>query len=271
MTNEGTPISLSDKNFRQIVAIAANEAGLAIPEAKKSLVQSRIARRMRQLGIADCGNYLSSLAGDTEETQHFISALTTNVSHFHREDHHFGIIRDRILGQAQDGRLRFWSAGCSNGQEPYTLAMEILKAIPSAANRDILILATDIDRVVLTRAKSGIYSENDIEGVPVSDRAKFFKRTDDGRFAVTDDLKRMIRFRNLNLNHASWPMDGPFDAILCRNVLIYFSDETQSKLWPRFHRLLKPGGFLMLGHSERIHPLDGSGFVSAGVTTYEKT
>lgn len=262
--------TLSDTDFHRISGIARREAGLAIPENKKSLVQSRVARRMRTLGFSDCREYLASLESNQDETEHLIAALTTNVSHFFREAHHFQYLRDRILRSGTSGKLRFWSAGCSNGQEPYSLAIEVLKAIPDADRRDILILASDIDRNVLGKATSGIYSLNEVDSVPVEDRTEFWRELPDGRYEITERVRELVRFRQLNLNAPSWPMRGPFDAILCRNVVIYFDDETQFALWPRFHSLLKPGGFLMLGHSERLHPIEGSGFEPAGVTTYRK-
>lgn len=269
MTETGLA-SLSDRDFRKILQIADSEAGLAIPEAKRSLVQSRVAQRMRSLGIAEYRDYLSTLDHDASETQHLISALTTNVSHFFRERHHFDVLRDTFLLDAPPERLRFWSAGCSNGQEPYSLAIEILKSIPDAGDRDILVLATDIDHVVLEKAGHGRYSASEAEGVPKPDRARFFTREPDGTLRVRTEVKRLVRFRHLNLNGAAWPMKGPFDAIMCRNVVIYFNDQTQANLWPRFHALLRPGGLLMLGHSERIHALADSGFDADGVTTYRK-
>lgn len=271
MTHPQTGTTFGDADFRRIVAIAASEAGLAIPEAKRSLVQSRVARRMRALGLQDCGDYLKALDKDSSETQNLIAVLTTNVSNFYREQHHFNFVRDTFLTGAVPPKLRFWSAGCSNGQEPYTLAIEILKAVPDAGKRDILVLATDIDGTVLEKAAKGVYTEAEIEGVLQADRDRFFKRTPTNEFEVCEALRALVRFRMLNLNGPSWPMQGPFDAIFCRNVVIYFSDETQARLWPRFHGLLKPGGILMLGHSERLHPVEGSGFETAGVTTYRKT
>ncbi len=264
-------ITLDDAAFRKILKIAASEAGLAIPEAKRSLVQSRVARRMRDLGIEDCGVYLYALNSNDTETQKLISALTTNVSHFFREKHHFDTIRDTFLTQPESGRLRFWSAGCSKGQEPYSLAIEILKAIPDANQRDILILATDIDQDILEKASAGSYMASEADNIADQDRSRFFADGGDGTLRVTDQVKSLVRFRHLNLNARPWPMKGPFDAILCRNVVIYFDDATQAKLWPRFHELLRCGGLLMLGHSERIQPTDNSGLVAAGVTTYRKT
>lgn len=264
-------IVLSDQHFQRVIEIAATEAGLAIPETKKSLVQSRVARRMRTLGLSDCGEYLDSLPGNSTETQHFISALTTNVSHFFREAHHFEYIREKVLTKTTSKRLRFWSAGCSNGQEPYSLAMEIIKSVPNAGKMDVLILATDIDDTVLEKASRGIYSETEIEGVPEPDRKRFLTRQQNGQYQINEELRKLVRFRKLNLNSPNWPMKGPFDAILCRNVVIYFSDETQNLLWPRFRNLLGTSGSLLLGHSERIVDVEGMGFQVAGVTTYQKT
>ncbi len=259
---------MSDAEFRRIVEIAAEDAGLAIPPSKKSLVQSRVTRRMREIGVSGCKSYLQRLDTDSAERGELICVLTTNVSHFYREDHHFTFIRDRILSRPDPRGLRFWSAGCSNGQEAYTLAFEILQAIPDAASRDILVLASDIDPKVLEKARSGTYHGTEIEGIPAAVRPKFLTPSG-SMFKVLPDIAALVRFRQLNLN-SDWPMRGKFDLIMCRNVVIYFNDQTQAALWPRFADRLKPDGFLMLGHSERIHPLDGSGFESVGVTTYRK-
>lgn len=261
--------SLSDAQFDRIVGIAAAEAGLSIPHSKKSLVQSRVTRRMRKIGIERCDDYVRRLDDDVSERHELTCVLTTNVSHFYREKHHFDIISNSILASAGDSPLRFWSAGCSNGQEPYTLAYEILKVFPDASDRDILILATDIDPQVLAKAATGIYNQTDIEGVPLNDRKLFFQDRRDGTVAVRPELASLIRFRQLNLN-AAWPMRALFDVILCRNVVIYFNDQTQRELWPRFASQLRRHGLLMLGHSERVHPLAGSGFENTDVTTYRK-
>lgn len=267
MTDARSEMGLSEPQFQRIAAIAAEDAGLEIPAAKKSLVQSRIGRRIKALGLTDFGSYINTLGNDAQERRELISALTTNVSNFYREKHHFDFLRNEFLPHLE-GRVRLWSAGCSKGQEPYTLAIEVLKAIPDAASRDILILASDIDDKVLAQAGVGAYSEEEIEGVEPTDRERFFT-IEDGRFVARPILRSLIRFRRLNLN-GQWPIRGTFDAILCRNVVIYFSEETQRSLWPRFRKRLSHGGILMLGHSERIHPLRDSGFQSIGVTTYRK-
>jgi chemotaxis protein methyltransferase CheR len=271
MTDLARPSPLGDHDFKTIVDIAARTAGLAIPETKKSLVQSRIARRMRQLGLSDYTDYLSSLETDTVEINHFISALTTNVSHFFREAHHFDDFAQTHLSHAAAGKLRFWSAGCSNGQEPYSMAMTVLRKLPQAAAQDVRILATDIDPAVIERAKQGAYSKQEIAGVPDGEQARFFERRADDMFEVKPELKSLISFRRLNLNAGKWPMSGHFDAIFCRNVMIYFNDDTQRALIEHFRARLRPGGSLYLGHSERVHPIEGSGFTITGVTTYRKS
>ncbi|MEM8802793.1 MAG: protein-glutamate O-methyltransferase [Pseudomonadota bacterium] len=259
---------LSDREFDLVISVASQDAGLAIPKSKKSLVQSRVARRMREKGVTDRASYFRALEVDKDERSELIYVLTTNVSHFYREPHHFEFIREQILERPNPQGLRLWSAGCSNGQEPYTLALEILTAIPDAAKSDILILASDIDPNVLAKAKSGVYSESEIEGVPKVARTKLFQQVGD-QYHIRKEVAELVRFRSLNLN-SEWPMKGQFDVILCRNVVIYFDEKTQRTLWSRFAEKLVPNGVLMLGHSERIHPLEGTGFESIGVTTYRK-
>lgn len=269
---------LSAAGFRRIAEIALEEAGLSIPDGKIALVQSRLSRRMRAIGIAAFDQYVAlvSRPENREERRELVSVLTTNVSSFFRERHHFDVFAASVLPPLADrltrrgGPVRIWSAGCSSGQEPYSIAMECLRAIPDAAERDLLILATDIDPAILKRAAAGRYSETEMAGVPQADRDRFFLRDrDDAQFTVSDALRRLIRFRELNL-HGAWPMRGRFDAIFCRNVVIYFDEAHQARLWPRFHASLMPGGLLFLGHSERIHPLEGSGFSGVGVTAYRK-
>ena len=270
--------NLSDDAFHRITRIALEDAGLSIPASKKALVQSRLSRRMRALGVSDFSAYIAivSRPDNSEERRELVSVLTTNVSSFFRERHHFDFFSQTVLPTVEaklasrSGPVRIWSAGCSSGQEPYSLAMECLRRIPNAADRDLLILGTDIDPVVLQRARTGQYSQSEVSGIPENDlRQHFISDSVHGSHRVNEGLRRLIRFRELNL-HAKWPMRGQFEAIFCRNVVIYFDEEHQRKLWPRFHMALVPGGYLFLGHSERIHPIEGSGFTSAGVTIYRK-
>ena len=170
---------------------------------------------------------------------------------------------------ASGKRIRLWSAGCSSGEEPYTLGMELLTAVPKAAEADALILASDIDPKILEVAQKGEYRPSDLDQVPEDRRKRFFSREGDTCSAMPE-LRNLIRFRRLNL-HSTWPMQTSFDAIFCRNVVIYFDDDRQRALWPRFREALEPGGWLILGHSERISPPGEFGFTSTGVTIYQKT
>lgn len=270
-------VDLTDAEFDALTAIAAREAGLAIPSSKKSLVQSRVARRLRTLNIETCKDYLSLVADSPSETRELISVLTTNVSSFYREPHHFEFLRETVFPSLADqvragGRVRIWSAGCSSGQEPYTIAMECLKFFPDCHKNDVLVLASDIDPMILKRAIDGEFSDQDLSVLDKEDRERFFPeegtRVDTWR--ASQMLKSMVRFRELNL-HGPWPMKNSFDVIFCRNVVIYFDDEHQKMLWPRFREHLKPSGWFILGHSERIQDVADSGFQSTGVTIYQRT
>ena len=270
-------IELTDKEFEALTAIAAREAGLAIPSSKKSLVQSRIARRLRSLELGSCKDYLDFIEKSPAETRELISVLTTNVSSFYRESHHFDFLRETVFPILRKkletgGRVRLWSAGCSSGQEPYSIAIECLKAFQGCNFKDLLILATDIDPKILDRAIAGEYTADDLANVNERDRAAYFSPLDDdnGRFRASNELKALIRFRELNL-HGAWPIKTKFDVIFCRNVVIYFDDAHQRALWPRFHEHLEQDRWLILGHSERIQAPDTTGFKTAGVTIYQRS
>ncbi len=275
-TGRAIAAELAPAAFERVARLAAREAGLAIAPTKRAMVQSRLFKRVRALGLATFEAYLDLVEGDAgaDERRQMISALTTNVSHFFRERHHFDTLRDKLLPgllkrAAEGGRVRIWSAGCSSGQEPYSIAMEILRRDPRAAERDIRILASDIDARILEVARAASYDATQMQGVDAADRKAFFTESA-GRFTVLPHLQRMIAFRELNLL-GQWPMKGRFDAIFCRNVVIYFDDATQRQLWPRFEAALAPGGTIFVGHSERIPELPGSALRSSGVTTYTST
>ncbi len=270
---------LDQAAFACIAAIAHREAGLHISPGKSAMVRTRLARRLRALKLPDFETYcalVQSPAGG-EELGAMISALTTNVSHFFREDHHFSILREKVLPGLVDKaksrqRVRIWSAGCSNGQEPYSIAMTLREAgMPSDA--DLRILASDIDPMVVAHAQVGRYPETMMSGLPDPLRAKYFTAdgdTPEPSWQVRPEIRRMIAFRILNLLR-DWPMQGQFDAIFCRNVVIYFDADTQSRLWQRFADALEPGGWLFIGHSERISDAGLSVFESRGMTSYQRT
>lgn len=270
------PELLSTSDFARIADIAKREAGLALSPAKKSMISARIGRRLRATGQQDFGTYLAFLQSraGTEELQMLISALTTNVSHFFREEHHFRMLETELLPRLAakaraGGRVRVWSAGCATGQEPYSIAIAILRQFPAAAEHDLRILATDIDEAALARAIRGRFSLRQLEAVPSSDRARCFLEVEDGEMEAGAALRNLVRFRPLNLV-AAWPLQGQFDVIFCRNVVIYFDGPTQAALWPRFHHVLGPDGVLFIGHSERLDPATAARFVSIGVTSYRK-
>lgn len=277
--NPGANAKLSPSAFEVIARLAKSESGISLTPAKTTMVQSRLRGRVRALGYADFDQYAkfvdSESGGGLEERREMISALTTNVTHFFREPHHFEMLRGKALPILREkaragGRVRIWSAGCSSGQEPYSIAMTILEHAPDLAQKDVLILASDIDRQILDKAKTGIYSEQQITGVPEPLMKKYLHKSGTGldqQYEIDPALKKLVRFRELNLLR-DWPMTGGFDVVFCRNVVIYFDAPTQAALWPRFRKILAPDAMLFLGHSERIsdcaHPL----FKSIGLTAY---
>lgn len=272
------PSALSASTFARVAALAHREAGLHIAESKHALVQSRLTRRLRALKIDSFEAYLDLVArrDGAAELREMISVLTTNVSHFFREGHHFEALRDEVLlpmmaQLAGKARMRLWSAGCSSGQEPYSMAMTAHRAIPDLASRDVRILATDIDPRILETARRAEYPETALSGLSQDDRNAYLAEVPDkpGVMAVVPEIRNLVVFRELNLL-STWPMHGPFDAIFCRNVVIYFDDDTQAELWPRFEALLRPGGRLFLGHSERVKRGSGCTLEPAGVTIYQK-
>lgn len=272
-------IGLSDAEFARIRARVYAEAGISLSQAKRVLVVSRLAKRVRALGLGSFGAYLDYLEGqgDPEASQDFVNALTTNLTRFYREDHHFEHLTRHVealmtgrrrVGPNGQPRLRIWSAGCSTGQEPYTIAMALLAALPDLKRWDFRILATDIDTNVLARAASGIYPESEAAGL-APQRARQLELLGDGRVQVPTPAREIVAFKALNLIE-SWPMKGPFDAIFCRNVAIYFDKQTQGVMFSRFATLLAPDGFLYIGHSENLGN-GTSGFKLVGKTIYQWT
>ena len=267
---------LTKEDFRQISAILHEDAGIFLSDAKQTLVYSRLTKRLRALGLENFRDYckLVSSSEGLDERQQMIAALTTNVTSFFREPHHFDHLKNHVLAPKADhvrkgGRLRIWSAACSNGQEPYSIAMSILSVIPEAANLDVRVLATDIDQNMIAAGIAGVYSDEAIGAVPKALRDRWFVPGDRGANAwvVNDTLASLVAFRELNLIGA-WPMKGRFDAIFCRNVVIYFEEKTQQTMWMRFLPAMTPDARLYIGHSERISGEAQNHFVGDGVTTY---
>ncbi|MCO8145582.1 protein-glutamate O-methyltransferase [Rhodovulum tesquicola] len=270
-------IPFVESDFARIAGFAKTEYGLHLEPSKKAMIHSRLGKRIVVLGLEDFSAYHAYLQANLEqESDHFISALTTNVTHFYREHHHFTQLEDEVLppliARARNrGRVRLWSAGCSSGQEPYSLAGSVLKLCPEAARLDIKILATDLDPFVLRRAEEGRYPAEDCKTPPGDWEARIFDPVERNKAQrqIRPELRPLITFRRLNIN-GPWPMPGLFDAIMCRNMAIYFDKATQQSLWLRFAEKLPAGGMLFIGHSERVTGPATGLLETAGVTAYRK-
>ena len=246
---------LNPAQFARITGMLYEHAGIRMREGKEALVRSRLAKRLRQLSLPDFDAYLALIERepDRREFAEMIDALTTNKTSFLREVAHFDFLRDDVF-PTLTGPIRIWSAGCSSGEEPYTLAMLLNETIDPQGLCDARILATDISHRVLATAKGGAYPVDVMSDVPSPWLQRYWKRVHaTGRdvFEAGPALRRLVHFAKLNLME-KWPMQGPFDAILCRNVMIYFDKGTQQTLVERYYGLLKPGGHLFVGHSESL-------------------
>lgn len=270
---------LSEADFQAVSQLAYQEAGLVLPASKKAFVYSRLQKRLRQLKIKTFDEYCSLLRQTDPEGEaeriNLISALTTNVTQFFREAHHFDLfgkeVVPNLLKAARGGeRLRVWSAGCSAGQEPFTIAAYCQKHASALSKADFRILASDIDPNVLNHGIAATYPK---ASLPETHKEYFDgiieDTSDPETFRFRAETREMIAFRKLNLLK-DWPFKGKFDAIFCRNVAIYFDLPTQQGLFEKFGDHLKPGGWLFVGHSERVNIEATSKFRSAGLTSYQR-
>ncbi|MEI7035974.1 protein-glutamate O-methyltransferase [Fulvimonas yonginensis] len=269
---------LGDGDFQFLRGFVYQYCGIALSEQKRQLVQGRLARRLRALGMRGFGEYCELLRRDPgSELDELSSAISTNVTAFFREAHHFDLLAGELLPRwleqkREGGRLRIWSAGCSSGEEPYSIAMVLAEALERCGRTvDAKILATDLSPAALAAARKGVYPLERLEGVSPERRRRWFLRGE-GEYAglacVHPRLRELTAILPLNLLH-EWPMQGPFDAIFCRNVVIYFDQPTKQKLFRRYARLLPDGGHLFLGHSESMHGLSDE-FELIGRTVYRK-
>lgn len=264
----------SDKDFRTIKQIVHEHSGIALSDAKQDLVYGRLSRRLRHHGLNSFRDYCALLTDSRDDTEfnEFINAITTNLTSFFRENHHF----DFLAGQALPAllrenrasrRIRIWSAGCSTGEEPYSIAMVVAEQVP--ADWDVRILATDLDSNVVAKAAAGVYGMERVEGIPIERKRRWLLKGGGGQqglVRVRDELRDLITFRQLNLMH-DWPFKGPFDLVFCRNVVIYFDKDTQRVLFKRFADKLARHGYLFLGHSETLHNVSDR-FSLLGKTVY---
>jgi chemotaxis protein methyltransferase CheR len=270
--------AFSDVDFRSLARLAYDHAGIVLQESKRNMVYGRLSRRLRALQINTFRDYREYLATHERELESFINSLSTNHTKFFREVHHFDHLRGNVavpfaktVGQGSSSRLRIWSAGCSSGEEPYSIAAVLRREVPNIAQHDARILATDIDTDVLAKAARGVYPASSVDEVPSGYRAAFeVKKNAQGVAHVFVDhaVQKLVTYRQLNLLRP-WPFKGLFDAIFCRNVMIYFDGPTKEALVDRFMRQIKPGGWLYIGHSESLmglHP----GLESVGSTIYRR-
>ena len=245
----------TDDDFERVRKLIYEHAGISLSASKQDMVYSRLARRLREKGLTRFADYLRELeTGDTHEWQAFTNALTTNLTSFYREAHHFPILAEHLMRRrrAGSGPIVIWCCAASTGEEPYTIAMAAIEALNDSAAQ-VRILATDVDTNVLAKADAGIYDLERIESLTPERVRRFFLRGDGGRAGnvkVRPELRELITFRRLNLLDAQWPVRGPFDVIMCRNVMIYFDKDTQRRILEKFAPLLRSDGLLFAGHSE---------------------
>ena len=271
--------AFTDEDFAYLGELVTSHTGITLGGHKRQLVYGRLTRRLRQLGLTEFAQYCRYLDQHLDaELGELVNAITTNLTSFFRENHHFEhlaqhALPDRLARGGPNRRLRLWSAGCSTGEEPYSIAMTLAETMGTElALWDVRLLATDIDTQVLARAASGIYDDERIEGISAAHQRRWFRRgtgPNQGKVKVDDALRELIVFNQLNLMDSVWPMRGPFDIIFCRNVVIYFDKPTQKRLFDRYADLLAPGGYLYVGHSESLHGTS-SRFKLIGRTIYQR-
>ena len=266
-------IDLDEKHFNRISELVYHSSGINLKKGKEALVRARLMKRLRAIGMKSVEDYMRYLENDadTQELSSLIDCMTTNKTSFFREIEHFNFLRDTVLREIDSARLRLWCAACSSGEEPYSLAILLRESMAGLDSKDVLVLATDISRRMLERARSAVYSEQLIQDLPVQYQKKYFTKMgkeQPGFHHVVDDVKKLVRLAWLNLLEP-WPMKGPFDVIFCRNVMIYFDRPTQQKLINRFWEILKPGGYLFVGHSEGLSAITHN-FQYVRPATYRK-
>lgn len=265
--------AFTEHDFNDIISRIYRLAGIVLQSHKKDMVYGRLARRLRVLDMnsfAEYLNYLDSNEG-RDEIQQFVNALTTNLTSFFREEHHFDHFRkemNRLVMKDTRRKLRIWCSATSTGQEPYSIAMSLDMVNVTAVGQDVKVLCTDLDTNVLKKAETGIYENNQFNKMPAHMRENYFKPLAGGQYQVVPKLKDLLVFKQLNLL-SSWPMKGQFDVIFCRNVLIYFDAETRVTIVSKMKDLLPVGGVLYLGHSES-YPLAPDTVASEGHTVFRK-
>lgn len=267
----------SDKEFKFISDLVGERTGIVLSSAKRQMVYGRLSRRLRQLKMTKFSDYCDMLtSGHEEELIEFTNAITTNLTAFFRENHHFEYLKSTVLPEiirnnAHSKRIRIWSAGCSSGEEPYSIAMCVREALPKSSGWDVKILATDLDSNMVQRGKNGVYTAERVEGLTPARMKKWVKKgkgENADKVRMSDELRELITFKELNLMEG-WPMKGPFDFMFCRNVVIYFNKDTQRVLFDRYADLLAAKAHLFIGHSESLNKVTDR-FELLGKTIYQK-
>lgn len=277
INNAEKEFHFSDKEFNFISKLVGERTGIVLSDAKREMVYGRLSRRLRQLNLRKFSEYCDLLtSGHETELVELTNAITTNLTAFFRESHHFDYLQSKVLPELiqkkiQNKRLRIWSAGCSSGEEAYSIAMCIREVIPRSSGWDVKILATDLDSNMIQRGKNGIYTAERVEGLTASRMKKWVKQgkgKNSDKVRISQELRDLITFKELNLID-SWPVKGPFDLIFCRNVVIYFNKETQKELFDRYANLLDDEAHLFIGHSESLNNVTDR-FNLIGKTIYQK-
>lgn len=268
-------LTLSHSEFDGLRKLVHEYTGITLSEAKMELVKRRFGPRLRALNLPSFSSYIKYVKEDhKDELSRFSDAITTNLTSFFRENHHFNYLNsclpELIRRNGPSRRLRVWSAGCSTGQEAYSLAITLLEKAPELKSWDVKILATDLDSTCLEKGTKGYYSIKDLEKMPRRLASKWFvtEGLPEGRVQVNLELRNLITFKRLNFIH-NWPVKGPFDIIFCRNVFIYFNKEMQKSCVEKFSRVQNPGAVLCIGHSESIVESTND-YKLAGQTIYER-
>lgn len=270
--------NFTDRDFNYFRRLIKEHAGIELSDAKRDMVYGRLTKRLRALDMTvfkDYCNYLEDPSND-EEFTNFINSLTTNLTSFFREQHHFDYLKNTLFPEIakknyQSRKIRIWSAGCSTGEEPYSIAITVKEFFPESAGWDVKILATDLDTNVIETAANGVYKNERVEGLPKNMLQRWFhkgKGSKEGLVVVSSELKELIYFKQLNLM-GDWPMKGQFDLIFCRNVVIYFNKDTQKTLVGRYADNMIDNGHLFLGHSESLYKVSDR-FKLIGNTIYQR-
>jgi len=265
--------AFAEEDFQAISVLVKSLTGINLTRQKRELVYGRLAVRLRAMGLRTFREYRRIVAEDPQEQIRMCNAITTNLTYFFREPHHFEHLRDQVLPayceRANRQRLRIWSAGCSSGEEAYSIAMILLESLPQPQDWNVRILATDLDSDMLETAAAGAYGADRVKGLSEARLHRFFtehKDHDSRTYVIRPEVRRMVTFKKLNLMQPL-PMSGPLDIVFCRNTVIYFDKDTQRNVFARIAPLQRPGDLLYLGHSESLLSVS-SDYESIGHTTY---